>query len=65
MSIQITVITSDYRGDHAADVRIAHEVDMDETVRDLVKRTLIRENGHPKYEDHIEIRLIRPKDSEV
>lgn len=65
MSIQILQYTDDFRGDHAADVKIAHEVDPDETIRDLVKRLLFNNKSHPRYMDHIEIRLARPKDSEI
>lgn len=72
MSKQIVVelVTEDFRGDHARDVRIALDVDKDETIGELTKRAFSinkRRNGlslkgdKTRYQDHLEIRLTRPK----
>lgn len=38
--IQVTLCTSDPRGDHDADVRIAHRVEPGETVEHLIERVM-------------------------
>ena len=53
MKIQVTLVTSDYRGDHAADVRIAYEARDGETVAELVQRVRADKRG-----DCIELRVI-------
>ena len=53
--LSITLVTSDFRGDHAADVRIACKYKQNETLEQLVKRL----GGLPNQADHIEIRIIR------
>ena len=62
--IQVTLRTEDYRGDHAADVSIAHEVDPATSVSDLVKRLLVSERRDGEYElevtNWIEIRVCVP-----
>lgn len=56
-SVAITLCTSDYRGDHAADVAVAIRAEPDETVATLVARS-----GLTNIHDHLEIRLVRPDD---
>lgn len=57
MQIQVSLHTSDYRGDHSADVIIAYETHEGETVEQLVKRLLF--NGtSPNVADHIELRVV-------
>lgn len=61
--IQALLITDDYRGDHAADVKIAIEIDPDETVYQFVKRIFGIHKGDAKfykYQDHIELRIVKP-----
>lgn len=52
--LSILLQTSDYRGDHDADVAIAHEYVPGETVSALVSRVLL----NAKQEDRIELRLL-------
>lgn len=59
MAYQITLVTSDYRGDHAADVTRAIDVREGETVEDLVARAL--ETAHP-LTDHLELRVVHVVD---
>lgn len=59
MKISVMLITSDFRGDHAADVFIAHELKPNETVKELVER-LIKEDNLGGYSDHIELRVVNP-----
>lgn len=37
-AIQVTLVTAEYRGDHSADVRLAHVAEPGETVEHLVNR---------------------------
>lgn len=50
----VTFHTSEYRGDHAADVTIAIECDSWETLDEIANRA-----GLERLEDHIEIRVIK------
>lgn len=52
MKLNILLCTSENRGDHAADVKIAHEVKTDETVEELATRLF---DG---TSDVIEIRMV-------
>lgn len=45
MPLQITLVTEDYRGDHAADVRIALDADPNETIAALVDRASTNRRG--------------------
>lgn len=56
MNISILLVTSEFRGDHAADVRIAHEVKPGETVEELVGRLIDSRN----FADVIELRRVKP-----
>lgn len=58
MKIQVSLITSDYRGDHAADVVIAQDVKYNETVEQMVNRLLVH-GTKAAYTDHIEIRVVK------
>ena len=51
--LQITVVTSECRGDHNADVRIAINVPDNETIQGMAERVLV------SYTDYIEIRIER------
>lgn len=64
MSNQISVLlhTSEYRGDHSADVVKAYEIKEGETVEELVER-LIAEQSSWAYTDHIELRRINPSNA--
>lgn len=55
MDVSILHMTSENRGDHAADLAIAVAVRDGETVTQLAERIL---NG--SHYDHIEIRLVKP-----
>lgn len=55
----VSLVTSDYRGDHAADVQVAIDVRPGETVAALVARALA--NAHPR-EDHLALRLVQVVD---
>ena len=57
MNICILEITSEYRGDHAAEVSVAHEYVPEESVENLIMRCLCGD----KEKDHIELRIIKPK----
>ena len=62
MEISVIWKTSDYRGDHSADVSIAVKANEDTTIKELIEKTLIKKQSkwkHEKYIDHIEIRLIQ------
>lgn len=54
-ALNVLLRTSDYRGDHAADVAIAHEVKDDESVLELADRLL----ADGADGDWIEIRRVR------
>lgn len=56
MTINALLHTSNYRGDHAADIAIAIEPTLGETVTEFVARILSRP------EDHIELRVVRGGD---
>ena len=63
MRISVLLVTSEDRGDHAADLRVAHDVGPGETVEDLVRRLLFRRRGgarvpEPIRSDHIELRVV-------
>lgn len=65
MKISVLLATSENRGDHAADLRVAHEVRPGETVEELVRRLLHRRRGRggsrvpePIPSDHIELRVV-------
>ena len=53
LEISIILKTSDFRGDHATDVSVAHRYKPGETIEELVDRTL--RDPH----DHIEIRIVK------
>jgi hypothetical protein len=59
MKFAVTLVTSDYRGDHSADVSLAFESQERETVEDLLKRV-----GLLNVNDHVEIRLSRANHDE-
>lgn len=40
MQLNVTLVTSEYRGDHAADVRLAYNVDPSMSVHDLANKLL-------------------------
>ena len=52
MKLNILLKTSDYRGDHSADIWVAHEVKPQETVEELAKRLLTNP------QEVIEIRVV-------
>ena len=56
MKISIIEKTTDYRGDHSADVSKAHEYIEGEKVENLIERCLL---GTGEF-DHIELRVIPP-----
>ena len=59
--IHAVLITEDYRGDHGADIRIALETDDDETVYQLVERIFDGTKDEKyRYQDHIELRIVKP-----
>ena len=60
--IQATLVTEDYRGDHGADVRIAIEINNDETVYQFIERIFGNTKGADdyRYQDHIELRIVKP-----
>ena len=67
--IQAVLVTDDYRGDHAKDIRIAIEIDRNETVYQFVERVFdkLKLKKHDKkyrYQDHIELRIVRPENEE-
>ncbi len=55
MKLNILVWTTDYRGDHSADVRIAYEAQENETVQQLAERLL-----QGSATNVIEIREVQP-----
>lgn len=64
--VAVELHTSDFRGDHAADIVRAHQLKDGETVAELVDRLLLlgayapsyRGNGHPELDaDFIVLRL--------
>ena len=71
MKISVLLSTSSDRGDHAADISVAHDVRPGETVEDLVRRLLFRRRGgarvpEPIPSDHIELRVVvEPPETEV
>jgi len=54
--ISVILRTSDFRGDHSADVLIAFELEPGETAEHLAKRLLVRDNNC----DCVELRLVVP-----
>jgi len=48
MRIIAILVTSDYRGDHSADVELAYEVMPNETVEQLVERLKLKEPDYIK-----------------
>ena len=54
MKIKCLFITSEYRGDHSADVYRLYEIEPDETVEKLVKRIGLKE-----LSDSIELKIIQ------
>ena len=63
--IQAVLVTEDYRGDHGKDVRIALELKTGETVYQLIERVFdrlkrYRSGNKYRYQDHIELKLVRP-----
>ena len=63
LKISVLLSTSENRGDHAADIRVAHDVRPGETVEEMVRRLLFRRRGHPRGpqpipSDHIELRVV-------
>lgn len=58
MRIHALLHTSDNRGDHAADIEIAHEVRDGETVEELVARVLVERGSH-HYGDYIALRVAK------
>ena len=60
MKLSIIERTEINRGDHGADVAIAHEYKASETIEDMIVRCLSRsQHKDPKYEDWLEIRVIK------
>jgi len=59
ITISVILRTSDFRGDHNADVAIGHSIDECETVEHLVTR-LLTHAGQAHYTDVIELRIIHP-----
>ena len=57
MKLSILHRTADFRGDHSADILIAHETVDGEAVTELARRIL---NGRNPYHGVIEIRLEKP-----
>lgn len=58
---QVSIMFSgaSFRGDHSADVLIAHDYRPDETVSELVARVLgDKPPRHGCWSDHIQIRLV-------
>lgn len=67
MKLSVLLKTIDFRGDHAADVAIAHELRSGETVEELAHRLLVQTPGafvRPGTEV-IEIRLVVEPESEA
>lgn len=61
--IAVELHTSEYRGDHSADIVIAQEMTEDESVMQLVERVLPkpeRKSEWYKHADYLVIRRIRP-----
>lgn len=56
MILNIIFRTSDYRGDHSAEVGLAYEANPEETLGELVNR--IRTTTKWKLGDFIEIRVV-------
>lgn len=56
MKISAMLITSDYRGDHATDVKIAINVTEDTTLKELIHSHFERMDSGV---DHIELRIIK------
>ena len=62
--IQATLVTDDFRGDHAAEVKIALEIDDDETIYQFMERIFDKhkkQSNDYRYQDYIELRLKKPK----
>jgi len=58
--ISIILNTGDFRGDHAADVRVAYELIESETVVELVARLIGRDRSGVSAEtESIELRLVK------
>ena len=68
MKLSILLHTKDYRGDHSADVCIAHEPMHEETVEHLAERLLklsAWNAGYPDYSEYLVIRKIADTGKEV
>jgi len=63
LEISILLKTSEYRGDHSADITEAFIADPDETVAELITRLGLQEpvNDKRRHVDHIEIRVAQRK----
>lgn len=59
MKLSVLLHTTDYRGDHAADVIIAHEIQPGETVQQLAERLLGNESYIKDGAKVIEIRIVQ------
>ena len=61
--IAVGLVTSDFRGDHAADIFISFDIDTNITVDELVGKVFSSRTEHDhhynpnKFTDHIEIRI--------
>ena len=65
MKLSVIVHTSDYRGDHSADIAVAHEVRPGETVESLAARLLGPQRRHVDwYAQRIEIRPVVPPEGD-
>lgn len=67
MKISVLLHTSEFRGDHAADVAEAHDVRPGETVEELVARLIPakpRSSYHALGYDRIELRRVQETHSE-
>lgn len=75
MQIQITHATSEYRGDHTADLSIAIAAKPDESIKSLVTRVLalptmvVRNQNNrvsqrkQRFDEHIELRIMKEEGS--
>lgn len=56
---QIQIVTSDYRGDHAADVRVALAFIPGESVEELLARAALSEKDHVEIRKEVMLREAR------
>lgn len=61
MKISAVLVTSDFRGDHSADVRIALDVTGDTTLKELIENKVKAMNA---MVDYIELRIIQEDSDE-